>query len=129
MAPRQQIMMTTKHSTCVSTTSTVHTDCFQKSFFPNCIKAGNNLPVLARNIESPTLFKCWLKFIMFKHKYNPLFEHGNRYTSVLHGCLRFYNSALNCHLFTKSCIPSPYFLTCPRYAAQRQLYSPLLYLF
>lgn len=112
----------------------VRTERFKKSFFPYSIKAWNELPISARNIESLIRFKRRLKDILFKRKHNPLFELGNRRTSVLHARLRLNNSALNSNLFIRNCIPSPscacgapleslthYFLTCPKYAAQRQI--------
>ena len=72
----------------------------ERSFVPSAIQQWNSLPLIVRNIQSLSLFKCEFLRTMFPTRVvPPHFMHGNRLLSILHTRLRNNCSDLKHELF------------------------------
>ena len=105
------------------------TNQYRVSFLPSTLRLWNNLPLEARQSNSPNSFKLFLKRdILPIPRY---YYHGNRKRQILHSRLRTGCSALDLDLFTKNITGSPlcscgsiensqhYFFHCRNYQAIR----------
>ena len=68
---------------------TRRTTLFERAFVPSAIQQRNSLPLIVRNIQSLSLFKCEFLRTMFPTRVvPPHVMHGNRLLSILHTRLR-----------------------------------------
>jgi hypothetical protein len=109
---------------------------FRQSFFPSTIDLWNSLGTDVRNSDSIDSFKVKVKSMFVPSMYNDIFDVSlTRRASILHARLRLGFHGLNEYLFKINCLSSPlchcgmnnesvqhYFLHCPRFAAQRNLF-------
>ena len=106
---------------------------YQESFVPSSIKIWNNLNLDLQYSISLLIFKGKLRFYIFPHTYNKLFDYSiSIQASILHTRLRLGYCALNDYLFKINCSSSHkcrcglanetvkhFVLFCPLFAAPR----------